>query len=241
MVDKTLGERIGRGNRKVMTRDQEKSARTPGLDDACPDLALVANVVEELIQREMTLAEWQTLDLLLESGLTEEESVKSLMKTCAATTSEELMVSGVLGHQTDDDFSAAISSRLASGPLLVEGHAQIVGFEDEELSGLEEDLRALGMTVHGTEEPGSFTEPLPALSGRIEPPNFFFVAERCSQVVDADFCSKLMAQGAQGRCAVFLIDQNLELFDRWDEWPVAGVLESPFGAEQILALLDGVF
>ncbi len=224
-----------------VSNDELNSANSPrAAADNMGELTVAANVIEEMIERELVLSEWQKLDDLVEGGCSEQQAVKEMMAFCAKTAPEELLDCSSLSSEA---ISQAVDDGIKSGDLpslTLEGHAVVIAGGQGNLAFLENELSALGLHVHGVDDPKDLVRPLRQLLDLSEPVDFVFIAESFGGDKGDKYCAELLSLGKDHDCAIFLIDEERGLLEDWDAWPLSGVLSTPFGPREICSVLADV-
>ena len=198
--------------------------------DGMLDLASVANVVEDLAGRPLTLGEWQQLDDLLEAGTSEEETVKQVLAACAAASPEDFV-------ELEDAPTEEIGLPATQLPESLEGNIAIISHDSGSYADFMSELAALGLTPAGVLSPDDLARPVGATGG-LPAMDWVLIAESCALKPGSDFGARIrdLCGGRQG-VPLFLIDEDLDLFERWDGWPFEAVLAQPVDTAALYRLM----
>ena len=188
------------------------------------DLTGLANVVEDFLKRSLSLDEWQRLDDIADGGLDEEAVIRTFLETCTTDSVEDL--------QELDPAVPELAVPSGASPVTLEGRAVLVSLEPEDMSLLAAELMLLGLDMVDSVTPQEWMT-----RGAQPAADWLFLGESCVRVDMPQFRSRIAEQGRRQGQRSILVDQDLDLFDRWDDWPVTGVLTAPWTAETLHACL----
>ena len=85
--------------------------------------------------------------------------------------------------------------------------------------------------------PDDLTQPVGATSG-LPAMDWILITESCALKPGSDFGARIRSlSGGRRNVPLFLIDEDLDLFERWDSWPFEAVLSHPVDPATLYRLM----